>query len=92
MPASSGPAQGLREKAMRAIIAGELPSTCVSRVSGGRGSGAPCALCGLPITVGQALIELSLKDGVGPSFHAGCHEAWLYACQRLTAPRGRRLR
>jgi hypothetical protein len=82
MPSNTLSTQALHEKAKRGILAGELPSAYTS-LWGGRGDGKPCALCGLPITLGQALMELRLKDRGGPVFHTACHQVWRSACEEM---------
>jgi hypothetical protein len=72
----------LREKAREAIRSGRLPSTRASRIFGGPGSGAPCAVCREPIPRTDTEYELEFnRHGTKPGFdryylHYRCFAAW----------------
>jgi hypothetical protein len=51
----------LREKARAAIQNGTLPTRRADRRFGGPGTGAPCAVCGQPVTLDQHEIEIEFN-------------------------------
>jgi hypothetical protein len=55
---SSTKEAGLREKIREAIQEGRLPEQRPTHTWGGRGSGAPCAVCGQPISPDEFEFEL----------------------------------
>ena len=83
MPGEGSATSSLRQKARRAINAGDLPSDAMLRAWGGAGTGIACALCGLTIEQGEVEIELGAKLGLSPRFHLACHTAWQEACEEL---------
>ena len=72
----------LREKARSVVRAGKLPARQPDRTWGGPGVGAPCVVCGLPVTKDQMEIEAEFAhDGDSPgldkyTLHARCFAAW----------------
>jgi hypothetical protein len=71
----------LREKARRAIQVGDIPNCGPNRTWGGRGGGARCIVCGVPVTPEETEIEMEFlhDDAVGAdNFHAHvpCFAAW----------------
>jgi hypothetical protein len=83
MPGEGSTTSSLRQKARRAINAGDLPHDATLRAWGGDGTGIACALCGLTIEQGEVEIELGAKLGLSPRFHLACHTAWQEACEEL---------
>jgi hypothetical protein len=73
----------LREKARVAIQTGKLPSRAPTRTWGGPGVGAPCAICGLPVTTDEVEFEIEFaRDGDNPGLdkfhlHIRCFAAWV---------------
>jgi hypothetical protein len=64
--------QALRAKAHAAVLAGKLPARSPDRVWGGPGVGAPCEVCGSPIT----------KDDKEFHVHIRCFAAWEFERKR----------
>jgi len=59
--------QPLREKAREAVQNGKLPARRPDRTWGGPGVGAPCAICGLPVTKDEMEFEIQFAhDGTEP--------------------------
>ena len=59
--------QPLREKAREAVQNGKLPARRPDRTWGGPGVGAPCAICGLPVTKDEMEFEIQFAhDGTAP--------------------------
>ena len=81
----------LREKAVEAVRNGKLPARQADRTWGGPGVGAPCAVCGLPVTKDQMEFEIEFAhDGSSPGLdkfhvHVRCFAAWEF--ERKTAIR-----
>jgi len=74
--------QPLREKAREAVQNGKLPARRPDRTWGGPGVGAPCAICGLPVTKDEMEFEIQFAhDGTEPGLdkfhvHIRCFAAW----------------
>jgi len=74
--------QPLREKAREAVQNGKLPARRPDRTWGGPGVGAPCAVCGLPVTEDEMEFEIQFAhDGTAPGLdkfhvHIRCFAAW----------------
>jgi hypothetical protein len=73
----------LREKAREAIRTGKLPIRPPDRTWGGPGVGAPCTICGLPVTKDQLEfeIEFTRRDTIDRGLdkfhvHVRCFAAW----------------
>jgi hypothetical protein len=69
----------LREKALRAILAGTLPESRPERIWGGKGGGAPCAICDEPVKPDENEVELEIareSSTDGYHFHVRCFMAW----------------
>jgi len=72
----------LRAKAREVIRAGRLPNRRPDRTWGGPGVGAPCRICGEPVTKNQLEFEVQFAfDGVEPGLdkfhlHVRCFAAW----------------
>jgi hypothetical protein len=72
----------LREKARTSIRDGKLPSRAPDRSWGGPGVGAPCAVCGQPVTKDEKELEIQFaRDGDNPGLdkfhvHIRCFAAW----------------
>jgi hypothetical protein len=83
--------RSLREKAREAINAGRLPNRRPDSTWGGTGSGCHCALCGVPVKLDEAEIELEFPtDEVGPGqanlrVHVRCLAAWQLALDEMEA-------
>ena len=76
----------LRKLAREAIAAGMLPSLRASRLWGGPGIGAGCAVCGQPVGREELGFELELGAGSGERhFHVRCFAAWDVECQQQAA-------
>ena len=80
----------LREKAREAVRNGTLPTSKPSHLLGGPArSGDTCALCGEPLTQGQAELEVEF-DGASKSdrncFHPRCFAAWELECTKIDGP------
>jgi hypothetical protein len=57
----------LREKAGAAIREGKLPSRRPDRTWGGPGVGAPCSVCGRPVSEGETEFEIQVtRDANNP--------------------------
>src|SRR5882672_8613790 len=82
----------LRTLAHDAIRAGRLPARRPERTWGGKGGGAPCAVCDLPVGPADVEFELEFAEepGFGPAFscrvHARCFAAWEFERQSFVAP------
>lgn len=75
----------LRPIARERIATGQLPAEGPSRMWGGHGSGAPCALCDKPIPPGD--IEFEVEDQLEGTphtfrFHMVCQSVWQLECAR----------
>ncbi len=73
--------------AIRARVgAGRLPSDGEVQIFGGKGDGAVCACCDLPITRTQIQYDIELRSVDGTmtvmSMHLDCFEAWQRISQR----------
>jgi hypothetical protein len=71
--------EALRGRAREMLRAGRLPHTKAVRTWGGRGSGAPCELCGMVISSSEPEFEVQLElTSSAPSlrFHRACHAVW----------------
>ena len=71
--------EALRTRAREMLRAGGLPRTKAVRTWGGRGSGAPCELCGTAISSSEPEFEVQLEaTPSAPSlrFHRTCHAVW----------------
>ena len=72
----------LREKARAAVRDGKIPARRPDRTWGGRGVGASCAICELPVTKDQMEFEIQFaRDGDNPGLdmfhvHLRCFAAW----------------
>jgi len=72
----------LREKARAVIESGKLPSRRPDRTWGGPGVGAPCSVCGLPVTKDELEFEIQFaRDGDNPGLdkfhvHIRCFAVW----------------
>jgi hypothetical protein len=70
----------LREKAREAIRSKKLPTRRPDRTFGGAGSGAPCSVCGEPVTPGQMEMEVEYRhEGARVDnyhMHLRCFSAW----------------
>ena len=72
----------LRAKAREVIRTGKLPNRRPDRTWGGPGVGAPCRVCGEPVTKDQLEFEVQFAfDGSEPGLdkfhiHARCFAAW----------------
>jgi hypothetical protein len=71
----------LREKARRAIEIGDIPNRNPDRTWGGRGGGAPCIVCGMPVTPEDTEIEMEFLHDEGSGAdnfhtHVRCFSAW----------------
>ena len=82
----------LREKARAAVKNGKLPARPPDRTWGGAGIGAPCTVCGLPVTKDEKEIEVQFAhDGATPgldkyTLHVRCFAAWEF--ERVKAAPG----
>lgn len=80
----------LRSQARAAIQQGKLPAVQPTRTWGGDGVGAPCSVCGLPVTKDQKEFEIQFeRDGDNPGLdkfhvHIRCFAAWEF--ERLKQP------
>ena len=79
--ASVSPDGPLREKARRAIEAGDLPNRYPNRTWGGRGSGARCIVCGVPVMPEETELETEFARDYGSGadtfhMHVRCFAAW----------------
>jgi hypothetical protein len=79
--------QSLREKARATIENGKLPRRRPDRTWGGPGVGAPCTVCGDPVTSSQIEFEIQFtQDGSGGldkfHVHIRCFAAWEFERQR----------
>jgi hypothetical protein len=72
----------LREKARAVIREGKMPKGAPDRTWGGPGVGAPCSVCGLPVTKDEKEFEIQFsRDGDNPGLdkfhvHIRCFAAW----------------
>jgi hypothetical protein len=72
----------LRAQALEAVKSGKLPARKPDRTWGGPGIGAPCAVCGKPVTKDEVEFELQFAhDGASPDLdkyhlHLRCFAAW----------------
>jgi hypothetical protein len=78
----------LRAKARAVILSGKLPSRAPDRVWGGPGVGAPCEVCGLPITKQEKEFQIEFEQQGGGGLdkfhvHIRCFAAWEF--ERKTA-------
>jgi hypothetical protein len=74
--------KSVRELAQEALRAGKLPRRDPDRTWGGNGVGAPCTICGEPVTPEELEYEIQFAhDGATPgldtySLHIRCFVAW----------------
>ena len=74
--------QALRTKARELLDIGNLPNRRPDRTWGGRGIGAACAICALPVKPDQLELEIEFAhEGGNPSLdtyrvHIRCFAAW----------------
>jgi hypothetical protein len=72
----------LRAQAREAVKSGKLPARNPDRTWGGPGIGAPCAVCGKPVTKEEVEFQLEFAhDGTTPDLdkyhlHLRCLAAW----------------
>ena len=69
----------VREKAREALRARTLPTRGADRMWGGRGEGAECSICNLPVQSDELEFELEyiLADGLAKHHvHVHCFTAW----------------
>lgn len=71
----------LRAQARAVVQQGKLPARSPDRVWGGPGVGAPCSICGLPVTKTEKEFEVQFEqDGGGGldkfHLHIRCFAAW----------------
>lgn len=72
----------LRAKAREVVKQGKLPTEAPTRTWGGPGVGAPCSVCGLPVTKAEKEFEIQFeRDGDNPGLdkfhvHIRCFAAW----------------
>jgi hypothetical protein len=72
----------LRDRIRQGLQDGSLPREPPARTWGGRGSGAPCAICGAPINPDQPEFEFEygrVGNGNGPAnlhVHVPCCSVW----------------
>jgi|SRR5437667_4501766 len=72
----------LREKAREAVRTGKLPDRRPDRTWGGPGVGAPCSVCGRPVSRDELEFEIQFAhDGDNPGLdkfhvHIRCFAAW----------------
>lgn len=60
----------LRETAREVVRAGKLPGRAPDRVWGGPGTGAQCAICGVPTTPAEVELELEFNYDDRPGHHS----------------------
>ena len=77
----------LHREARGRIAQGELPYP-PRRVWAGKGTEAPCTLCGEPISSAMIEYEVQVKNGF-LRFHYICHGVWQLECARATQLRKR---
>jgi len=73
----------LRDKVREVVLTGKLPPRPPDRVWGGRGGGAPCSVCNVPIRREEVEFELEfLRAGeiTTNHLHVDCFTAW--ECER----------
>jgi hypothetical protein len=78
----------LREKAREVVRQGKLPGKAPTRTWGGPGVGAPCSVCGLPVTKNENEFEIQFEhDGGGGldkfHVHIRCFAAWEFERKRV---------
>lgn len=71
----------LRQQARQAIQAGKLPSREPDRTWGGPGVGAPCQVCGRPVTKSELEFEIQFEQPGGGGLdklhvHIRCFAVW----------------
>ena len=77
----------LRKRARDAIRAGKLPAWRPVRTWGGKGGGAACAVCDLPLAPEEVEFELEFAEdsrfgpGCSCRVHARCFAAWEFERQ-----------
>jgi hypothetical protein len=79
--------QALRAKAHAAVLAGKLPARSPDRVWGGPGVGAPCEVCGSPITKDDKEFQIEFEQEGGGGLdkfhvHIRCFAAWEFERKR----------
>ncbi|HEY7518744.1 MAG TPA: hypothetical protein VIE36_10685 [Methylomirabilota bacterium] len=77
----------LRERAREVVRRGKLPSRSADRVWGGPGVGAPCQVCGLPVTKDEKEFEIEFEQDGGGGLdkfhvHVRCFAAWEFERKR----------
>jgi hypothetical protein len=81
---------GLRSKAREVIQQGKLPAVAPTRTWGGPRVGAPCSVCGLPVTKAEKEFEIEFeRDGDNPGLdkfhvHIRCFAAWEFERNKRT--------
>ena len=88
----------LRHRVREAIRAGKLPNRRPERTWGGRGDGAPCAICDELVQQDEVEFELDFgrseddpglgNDGMGLLVHLRCFQAWELERQNFDASVG----
>jgi hypothetical protein len=69
----------IRDKARRVVITGKLPTRPPDRVWGGRGEGAECSICDIPVQRDDVELELEfIRAGeiTTHHLHVDCFTAW----------------
>ena len=79
----------LRDKAREAMRQGKLPARPPDRLWVGRGAGAPCAVCGLPVAMNEMEFEIEFQFASGGTpgldifhLHRTCFAAWEFERQK----------
>jgi hypothetical protein len=73
----------IRDKAREVLLSGKLPARPAERVWGGRGSGAACSICNVPVRRDEVEFELEFfRAGETNThhLHVDCFTAW--ECER----------
>jgi hypothetical protein len=83
-----------RDMARAAIHAGKLPNRNPDRIWGGRGEGADCTICAVPVMHDEMELEIEFnQDGDTPGsithhLHVRCFAAWEFERDNLDLVRG----
>ncbi len=86
MPDDHSLSEALADRITRKILNGRLPSDIKSRIFTGRGSGFPCACCGMAISNVQPEYEIECAPLNANSLcvmHGGCYRGWFAALSRI---------
>jgi len=81
----------LREQAREAVKNGKLPARAPDRTWGGPGVGAPCSVCGVPMTRDELELEIEFAhDGANPGLdkfhlHVRCFAAWEFERKKASS-------